>query len=636
MDERRRSDEFLLVLVLLAVGKALLTRWLVLGLSDPFISYAMEVAVIVVVLCTVDLLPRARSVWLDLAAYLALVAVMYGNMLYASYFNELADPSMLQMAGQVGSVSDGRSRTVAIAAVVAFAIAAVQVAIVVRTPSSDGFAVARARGLGAYQIASLLRSGEAVAVEAPAARPSAAASSPGAAMQHRIDTLRHADTGQRVPGVEHGAYAGKNVFVIQVESLQALAFGATIDGQEITPNLNRMAGDSWLCTRAYSQTGAGNTADAEFIANTSLLPPPGQAAAVAYAEKELPAIPRLLSRSGYRTFTMHANDAAFWNRVELYPALGFDAYYDRTHIGSEDRMWKGASDERFFAQSEKLLLEEMSYGRPVYAQFVTMSSHQPYNAVPQNRRPVQLPVALRDCEAGRWVGALSYADMATGQFLDWLREKGYYDDSIVIVYGDHKALGNLDLQGADKTIVEQLLGREYSMVDRQHVPLLIHLPGQKVGGTIDTTVGQIDIAPTVADLLGLDLSEVPHLGRSVFTDAEPFVMMRSYFPGGTVLNDRVAYLPGLSVEDGAAVSLEDGTPVAPTAAERSDMKRGAALSVLSEQWVVSLPDRTGADGSVQGVIPASVPRPSGPSGAQTTGTAGGAAPSTGTTGTEKR
>ena len=106
MDERRRSDDFLLVLVLLAVGKALLTRWLVLGLSDPFISYAMEVAVIVVVMCTVDLIPRRRSVWLDLGAYLALVAVMYGNLLYASYFSELADPSMLQMAGQMGSVGD--------------------------------------------------------------------------------------------------------------------------------------------------------------------------------------------------------------------------------------------------------------------------------------------------------------------------------------------------------------------------------------------------------------------------------------------------------------------------------------------------------------------------------------------------
>jgi hypothetical protein len=192
-----------------------------------------------------------------------------------------------------------------------------------------------------------------------------------------------------------------------------------------------------------------------------------------------------------------------------------------------------------------------------------------------------------------------------GQFLDWLREEGLYDDSVVIVYGDHKALQDLDLQGADAAIVEQLLGRQYSIVDRQRVPLLIHLPGQKNGGVIDTTVGQVDIAPTVADLLGVDFTEVPHLGRSVFVDSKPFVMMRSYFPGGTVINDRVAYLPGLSAEDGAAMSIDDGTSVAPTAAERTDMKRGVGLTALCETWVDSLPERNDADGTVEGYIPVS-------------------------------
>ncbi len=223
MDEQRRSDEFLLVLVLLAVGKALLTRWLMLGPSDPFVTFAMEIAAIVLVLCTVDLLPRRRLVWLDLAAYLALVAIMFGNLLYANYFNELADPSMLQMAGQVGSVGDSvwelvspihllylvdvpflfvvaadivnfsptrpeRSRTVAIAALTAFVVTAVQVAVVARMPAADGFAVARARGLGAYQVANILRGREARALEAPP--PDAAAlgaKSPGAAVQARIE-----------------------------------------------------------------------------------------------------------------------------------------------------------------------------------------------------------------------------------------------------------------------------------------------------------------------------------------------------------------------------------------------------------------------------------------------------------------
>jgi hypothetical protein len=106
MDEKRRGDEFLLVLVLLAICKSVLTRWLLLGPTDPIVAFAMEASVIVAVLCTVDLVPRRRLLTLDLVAYVGLIAIMFGNLLYASYFNQLADPSMLQMAGQVGSVGD--------------------------------------------------------------------------------------------------------------------------------------------------------------------------------------------------------------------------------------------------------------------------------------------------------------------------------------------------------------------------------------------------------------------------------------------------------------------------------------------------------------------------------------------------
>jgi len=646
MQRTRRSDELLLTLVLLAVGKALLTRWLVLGFSDPFVAFALEAAAVVLVLCTVDLIPRRRSVALDLAAYIVLVCIMYANLLYASYFNQLADPSMLQMAGQVGSVGGsvlalvkpihmlylvdipfllvwgediahfdppqpGRSRLVTNVALVSLVVVAAQIFVVTRTPASaDGFSVARSRGLGAYQLASMLR-GEAVGtvLAAPQAETSSSSTSAGGRMQRRIDELRSASDGDRVEGVTHGMYKGHDVFLIQVEAFQALAFGASINGEEITPNINRMAADSWVCSNAHSETGAGNTSDAEFIANTSLLPMPGKAATVSYTDYEIPGMPRILSKQGYRTFTMHANTAEFWNRINLYPALGFDTYYDRTQIGEADKMYRGSSDEVFFEKAEQFISEEKAYDRPVYTQLVTLSSHAPFKYVPQNRMPVQLPDGWRDTAAGRWVGSLSYTDMAVGQFLDWLRETGLYDDSIVILYGDHKALETLELEGADLAIVEELIGREYTLVDRQRIPLIVHLPGQKSGGTIDSTVGQIDIAPTVADLLGVDMTEVPHLGRSIFVNSDPLVIMRSYYPGGSFLNARVAYLPGLQVVDGAALELTDGTPVAPTAEERLDLERASALSQLSDEWIRSLPKRADAGSAADAYIPVPDQRP---------------------------
>lgn len=646
MDRSHRSDELLLALVLLAVAKALLTRWLVLGFSDPFMAFALEAASVVAVLCAVDILPKSRRMGLDLAAYCALVAIMYANLLYASYFNQLAHPSMIQMATQVGSAqgsllalvkpihllfvvdipfllvwgediahfdapASGRSRLVTRIAAVAALVVAIQVVVVSRMPTTvDGFAVAQSRGLGAYQVAAMLRAeGASTVMASPAAEDTSTTLSPGGQMQQRIAAVRNADKGKRFPGIERGMYAGKNVFLIQVEAYQALAFGATINGQEITPHINAMAANSWVCANAHSQTGAGNTSDAEFIANSSLIPMPGKAATISYSDYEIPALPRLLSKQGYRTFTMHANTAEFWNRINLYPALGFDAYYDQTQFGDEDKMYRGSSDEAFFQKAERFIAEEKSYGRPIYAQLVTLSSHAPFKYVPPSRMPVQLPEGWRDTAAGRWIGSISYTDKAVGDFLAWLRETGLYDDSIVVVYGDHKALETLELEGADLAIVEELLGREYSVVDRQRVPLIIHLPGQKNGAVIESTVGQIDIAPTIADLLGVDMSEVPHLGRSIFVNSEPLVIMRSYYPGGSFLNGRVAYMPGLQEVDGAALGLMDGTPVAPTGQEHLDMERATQLTQLSDEWLRSLPKRADALSTDQAFIPVPDQRP---------------------------
>jgi phosphoglycerol transferase MdoB-like AlkP superfamily enzyme len=479
-----------------------------------------------------------------------------------------------------------------------------QVAAVAALPESvDSVAVARARGVGAYQVASIARAAARTVAGDDAAYAGGGSSSAGAVMQKRIDELRQGSSGARVAGVQAAAYPNANVILIQVEAYQALAYNAKIAEQEVTPNMNRLAEDCWVFTNAFSQTGAGNTADAEFIVQSGLLPPVNRAASVAYADKRIPGLPRLLSKAGYRSVTMHANEATFWNRKELYPALGFDDYYDAEQYGSYDKMYRGASDEVFVSRSMDFIADELQWGKPLYATLVTMSSHAPYRGVPEDRRPLYLPEELKGSRAGDWLGALSYTDLAVGELIAWMKESGLWDDSIVILYGDHVALKDLELKGKDKTLVEGILGRPYSEVDRQRVPLMIHLPGQTEGGTIDTTVGQVDIMPTVADLVGVSLDDVPHLGRSVFIDADPLVMTRSYFPAGSFINGNVAFMPQLSFEDGVALDIHDGQYMAASAVERADYKRTRELSELSEKWVRSLPVRPDAGDIRDAYIP---------------------------------
>jgi len=639
--ERRRSDVFFFTLLVLAVGKALLTRWLALGSTNVPAGVLLEMSVTVFVLCAVDLLPKYRRPLLDVAAYAVLIMIMYANLLYVRAFDQIVDPGTLRAAGQVGAVGDviaglirpihllyfidipflalwasdlgsfeyprpTRSKFFMAVGAVALVLAVVQVSIVRRIPTAmDSIAVARARGLSAYQVSSFIaREETALAELAPLPSQETTSRSPGGMVQDRIDSIRGTKPTGHVSTITTGKYANANVIVIQVEALQAMAYGSYYDSQEITPNLNDMVEDSWICTNAFSQSGVGNTSDSEFTANTSLLQPVGKAAVLEYTDREMPSIPRLLGDAGYRTFTMHGNDVAFWNRKELYASLGFQKYYDRQEIGSADQMYRGASDEEFFRVAKRVITEEQGRQKPLYVNLVTMSSHAPYTHVPYDRRPVQVPQELRGNVAADWVGAISYADMALGEFLDWLRETGLYDESIIIVYGDHQAIKELEITGVDKRIVENLLGRRYTIVDRQKVPLLIHLPGQTEGGVINTAVGIADIAPTVADLVGVDMSETPHLGRSVFaTPVDPLVITRGHFPAGSVINDRVAFMPQLGFDDGEALRLDSGSQVKAKKAEKRDFERALALSQLSEQWIRSLPIRPDAGDPADAVIP---------------------------------
>jgi phosphoglycerol transferase MdoB-like AlkP superfamily enzyme len=184
-----------------------------------------------------------------------------------------------------------------------------------------------------------------------------------------------------------------------------------------------------------------------------------------------------------------------------------------------------------------------------------------------------------------------------------LKADGIWDDSIVIIYGDHTAMNENSLSGKDGAASKKLLDRSYSAVDRQRVPMIIHLPGQTKPELVTATAGQVDIMPTVADLVGLDLRGTPHMGRSLFVGSNALVPMRSYLPGGTFANDSVVYLPGVSAKDGKALSIANGARVDATKREGTDSARVSQLTKLSDKWVLSLPKRKNAGKLADSWIP---------------------------------
>jgi phosphoglycerol transferase MdoB-like AlkP superfamily enzyme len=634
-----RPDAFLAVLVLLAVAKAGLSRYLGLGATDV-LGPLFEIAAIVAFLGAVDIARRRRSYALDLIAYALLSLAMLANVMYASYFGQIFSPQLLSVIGQAVEVSDSITSILRpshllyvidipllavwaaltwttrdglpvrdrrwVAGPVAFSLVVLvmQIVLVLSLPADiDGRAVARARGFGAYQVASVVRLAlpDAVALQA-AALANDTSLSPAQAAQTRIDRVRQGSSGSRVAGVMPGQYRGKNVIMIQVETLQSLVIGTKYRGQEITPNLNKLAAKSWYFPNTFAQTSAGNTVDAEFTANTSLLAPTDGASSVEYSDYELTGLPKLVRANGYDAITLHQNDVRFWNRIGLYPALGFRRYWDQSYFKDRDKIWH-ASDQVLFSDGMKVLKSEAASDAPFYALFITESSHIPFRGIAASRRPLKLTPEDGRTFSGKYLGSISYVDEAIGEFIADLKTAGIWDDSIIVIYGDHSALLDSKPDPEDSRVANELLGRPYSDVDRQRIPLIIHLPGQEDARTITKPAGQIDIMPTLADLLGLDLSSSPHIGRSLFVNSRALVATRTYLSAGSFVNDRVLFMPGLSFDDGKAISVLTAEEVEPDERDRADYAAVRELNVLSEAWVKSRPKRSGANGAEDAILP---------------------------------
>jgi phosphoglycerol transferase MdoB-like AlkP superfamily enzyme len=386
-----------------------------------------------------------------------------------------------------------------------------------------------------------------------------------------------------------GLAEGRNLIVIQLESLQTFLVGLELNGQEITPVLNRLARDHFYFPRFYQQVGQGSTSDAEFVVNTSLYIPLDAAAADAYARKRLPGLPRLLSEAGYDTATFHTNVVEFWNRGELYEALGFDRYYDKKFFGEEDKIFFGASDEVLYAKTAEVLERMGRSGRPFYAQVVSMTAHHPFT-IPEEKHRITVPDKLRDTMVGHYILAQNYADYALGLFLAELKWRGLWDNSLIVVYGDHIGLPKSSLHEGERELLETMIGRPYDYRDMLNVPLIIAAPGATYPAEFARVGGQVDLLPTIANLLGLSLEGQLHFGQDLLNGSGYNLLpQRHFLPSGSFLNDRVLFVPGSRFDDGVHMPLGRGGSGEAKATE-DEFHRALNLLRLSNLYAQRLPD----------------------------------------------
>ncbi|WP_318653413.1 LTA synthase family protein [Paenibacillus rhizovicinus] len=408
--------------------------------------------------------------------------------------------------------------------------------------------------------------------------------------QAKIDELKGIQT-SGTPS-NFGAAKGKNLIILQMESYQDFLIGLKIDGQEVTPNMNKLVQETFHYDRFYTSAGQGTTSDAEYVVNTSLYVPHHEAATDSYVDKALPSLPKLMHANGYDTATFHTNEVHFWNRNNLYSAIGWDKYYDQKFYGDEDHIAFGASDEVLYSKTLPELQRMDQADKPFYAQVISMSAHHPYN-IPTSKYKMTLPDKMEGTLLGNYIHAQNYADYALGQFIQGLKDTGLWDDSVIVMYGDHQGLPIYSLSGDEKDMLKDMLGHEYGYPDMFRIPLILSVPGVTYPATQHDVGGQIDILPTVANVLGVSTANQIHFGEDLLNTTSNILPMRHFLPTGSFINDENVFLPGKGYSDGTNFPLPGETN--PAKATEDQYNRALELLNLSDSFVSHLPLKEGGD-----------------------------------------
>ena len=316
-----------------------------------------------------------------------------------------------------------------------------------------------------------------------------------------------------------GVAKGKNVIIIHLESFQQFLINYKLDGKEVTPFLNSLYNgkDFYSFDNFFNQVGQGKTSDAETMLETGTFGlPQGSLFSTLGTSNTFEAAPAILQQDeGYTSAVFHGNHASFWNRNNTYKNFGYDYFFSaRYYNTSANNLTEyGLKDKLLFHDSIKYL-ERLQ--QPFYVKYITVSNHFPYSLDKQNR---SFPAANTDDQSiNNYFVTAHYLDQSVQQFFQYLHKSGLYDNSVIILYGDHYGISN-----TRNIKLAPLLGKSSSTwnnfdnAQMQRVPFMIHIPGQTNGGVQHQYGGEIDVLPTLLHLLGINSKPFLMFGTDLFS-----------------------------------------------------------------------------------------------------------------------
>ena len=314
----------------------------------------------------------------------------------------------------------------------------------------------------------------------------------------------------------YGTIKGKNIIVLHLESFQQWLIDYKVNGKEVTPTINELyhSSNTMAFDNFFHQVGQGKTSDAEMMLENSLFGlPEGSAMTIDGTTNTFQSAPALLHQKlGYTTASFHGDVPSFWNRDNAYKSFGYQYFFSKEYFPKvkDQDMGYGIKD-KIFLKDAAYYLQQLP--QPFYAKLITVTNHYPYLIDKKNTDFPSLKTG--DNTVDPYVQTAHYLDQSVKELLDYLDKTGLRKNTVLVLYGDHYGISN-----NHKAAIAKILGKKkvtnYDLAMWQKVPFMINAEGLQ-GGINHTYGGEIDVLPTLEDLLGISSNKYLQFGQDLLS-----------------------------------------------------------------------------------------------------------------------
>lgn len=292
-----------------------------------------------------------------------------------------------------------------------------------------------------------------------------------------------------------GSCQGRNVLLIILESAAAQYLKPYGSQEDPMPNITTMAKEGVLFENAYTTYPESIKGLFALICSTF---PALDSKPEHYEDVPVPSIAAVLKKQNYQTALFHSGRFRYLGMESIIRNRGYDLLEDAGHVSGRHHSSFGVEET---ATVRRMLqwLDQRPNEKPFFMTYMPVAGHHPY--VSPGRGPFPA-----DTEIGRYRNALHYCDKSIGELMAGLKKRKLDQSTLVIVIGDHGQAFHQHPNNFGHVL--------FLYEENIRVPFLLWSPEAIPAKRVEKVVSQLDLAPTILDLLKMSAPE-SYQGRSL-------------------------------------------------------------------------------------------------------------------------